>query len=176
MVSGLLTKNTFLKDLQHGSNALVDLTTFGGFTLRPQHGKAEKATQLLSDGNRSDGDVLRPPTPQAPPPMTAQDVLEVVMLKNWIFNVEVPLQFHPSFHTPEFISMDVGLGYGFGGLEVVIACQVAREDLTIVKAKTSSSKHVQKRRIIAFTIVDNDLEFDADFSLDIVVVMQEGLP
>jgi hypothetical protein len=38
--------------------------------------------------------------------------------------------------------MDVGLGYGFGGLEVAIAGQVVREDLTIATAKTSSSKHV----------------------------------
>jgi len=41
VVNGLLAKNTFLKDLQHGSNALANLTTFGGFVLR--HGKAEKA-------------------------------------------------------------------------------------------------------------------------------------
>jgi len=158
----------------------------------------------LSDGNCSDGDALQPPMLQDPPPMTTQDAMEMVMLKNPNFNVEVPPQFHPSFGTPEFISMDVGLGYGFGGLELVIAGQVAREDLTIVKAKTLSSEHVQKRRIIAFTLVttisplntplgsgsrlisasrkelqgpllvDNDLELEADFSLDIVIVMQEG--
>jgi len=43
VVNGLLAKNTFLKDLQHGSNALANLVAFGGFALRPQHEKAEKA-------------------------------------------------------------------------------------------------------------------------------------
>jgi len=158
----------------------------------------------LSDGDRNDSDALQPPTPQAPPPMTAQDAVETVMLKNQIFNVEVPLQFHLSFRTPKFISMDLGSGYGFRGLEVAIVGQVAPEDLRTVKAKSLSSKHAQKRRIIASTLVttisplntplgnrsrlifasreepqgpslvDNDLELDADFLLDIVVVMQEG--
>lgn len=90
-MNGLLTKNMFLKDFQHGSNALADLMTFRGFALRPQHGKVEKAAQLLSNGDRSDGHALRPPMPQAPPPVTAQDAVEAVMLKNQIFNVEVPL-------------------------------------------------------------------------------------
>ncbi len=159
----------------------------------------------MNDGGRGDGDAPQPPTPQAPPPMTAQDVVESVMLKNQIFNVKVPLQFHPSLRTPEFISMDVGSGYGFGGLEAAIAGQVVHEDLMIVKAKSLSSKHTQKRRIIASTPittisplnmalgngsrlisasreepqgpspVDNHLELDADFPLDIIVVMQKGV-
>jgi len=158
----------------------------------------------LSDGSRGDSDALQPPTPQAPPLVIAQDMVETIMLKNQIFNVEVPLQFHPFLCTPEFISMDVGLGYGFGGLEAVIVGQVVREDFTTVKAKSLSSKHAHKRRIIASTpittislsnmplgngsrlisvskeepqgpsLMDNDLELDADFALDIVVIMQEG--
>lgn len=94
MASGLSIKNLFMKDLKHGSNALGDSATFGGFVLHPQHGKVEKATQLLSNGGRSNGDVLRPPTPQALPPTTAQDMVEMAMLKNRIPNVEVPLQLH----------------------------------------------------------------------------------
>jgi hypothetical protein len=37
--------------------------------------------------------------------------------------------------------VDVGSGFGFEGLEVV-AGQVVSEDLTIVKAKALSSKHM----------------------------------
>ncbi len=98
----------------------------------------------MNNGSHGDGDAPRPPTLQAPPPVIAQDVVEAVMLKNQIFNVEVPFQFHPSLHTPKFISMDVGSGYGFGGLEVAIAGQVVREDLMTVKAKSLSSKHAKK--------------------------------
>jgi len=63
MTSSLSAKSSFLKDLQHGSNALADLTTFGGFVLRLWHRKVEKATQLLRDGGRNDGDAQRPPMP-----------------------------------------------------------------------------------------------------------------
>ncbi len=117
------------------------MAAFGGFALRSQHGKAEKATQFLSDGSHSDGDVPRPPTPQVPPLVTTQDVVEVAALKNRIPNVEVPLQFHPFPHIPKFIFVDVGSGFGFGGLEIVAVGQVGREDLTTIKAKASSSKH-----------------------------------
>jgi hypothetical protein len=70
-----------------------------------------------------------------------QDVVEVAALKNRIPNVEVPIQFHPFPHTLEFISMDAGLGFGFGGLEAAIVGQVAQKDLMTVKAKALSSKH-----------------------------------
>jgi hypothetical protein len=99
--------------------------------------------------------------------------------------------------------VDVGSGFGFGGLEVVAIGQVVCEDLTTVKAKAPSSKHAQKRTTsstptttifplntplgsgLEFTFpsgeksqdpssVDNDLELDADFLLDMVAVTQEG--
>jgi hypothetical protein len=63
LASGLLAKNSSLKDLQHKNNALADSTAFRGFALRPQHGKAKKITQLLNNGGHSDGDVPRPPKP-----------------------------------------------------------------------------------------------------------------
>ncbi len=100
---------------------LIDLVAFGGFALRPQHEKVEKATQLLSDGNCSDGDAPQPPMLQAPPPAIAQDAVEAAVLKNRIPNVEVPPQCHPSPHTPKFIFVDASLGFGFGGLEAIAA-------------------------------------------------------
>ncbi len=77
VASGLSIKNSSLKDLKHGSNALGDSMAFGSFMLHAQHGKAEKAAQLLSNG-----DVFQPPTRQALPPMTTQDVVEATVLKN----------------------------------------------------------------------------------------------
>jgi hypothetical protein len=67
VANGLSTKSSSLKDFQHGNNALVDSTTFGGFMLRLQHEKVKKAPQLLNNGGRNDGDVPRPPTLQALP-------------------------------------------------------------------------------------------------------------
>jgi hypothetical protein len=90
----------------------------------------------MSDGGCSDGDGLQPLTPQAPPLMIAQDVMEMALQKNWIPIIEVPPQLHPFSRTPKFISVDVGTCFGFGGLEVVAASQVACEDLMTVKAKT----------------------------------------
>ncbi len=75
---------------------------------------------------------------KAPPLVTTQDTVEVATLKNRIPNVEVPLQFHPSSHTLEFIFVDAGSGFGFGGLKNT-ASQVTCEDLTTVKAKAPSS-------------------------------------
>ncbi|CAM6023227.1 unnamed protein product [Sphagnum balticum] len=68
--------------MTHGSNALANSMAFGGFALQSQHGKAEKAVQLLSEGDRNDGDAPQPPMPQAPPPMTTQDAMEATALKN----------------------------------------------------------------------------------------------
>jgi len=166
--------------------------------------QAEKATQLLSDGGHSDGDAPRPPMPQVPPPATPQDVVEVTAQKNRIPNVEIPAQLHLSPRIPEFISMDVGSSFGFGGLKAATAGQVAREDFTTTKGKVPNSKHAQKRRIVtsthAITIspmnmplgsmsgltspsgekpqgpspVDNNLELDVDFPINMVAIMQEG--
>jgi hypothetical protein len=90
-------------------------------------------------------------------------------------------------------------------LEAAVVGQVVCEDFTTVKAKAPSSKHAQKRRTIASTLattisplntplrsgsrltypsrkepqgpslVDNDPEFDVNFLLDMVAVMQEGV-
>jgi hypothetical protein len=46
--------------------------------------------------------------------------------------------------------VNAGSGFGFGGLDTVVASQVAREDLSTTKAKAPSSKHVQKKRIATF--------------------------
>jgi hypothetical protein len=135
--------------------------------------------------------------PQAPPLATAQDAMEVATLKNQIPNVEVPPQLHPFLRTLKFISMDASSGFGFS-LEATATGQVACEDLTTAKAKALNSKHVQKRRTTASTpattifplntplgngsrltsplgqepqgpsLVDNDLELDVDFSLDML--------
>jgi hypothetical protein len=136
----------------------------------------------------------------------AQDTVEATALKNRILNVKIPPQHHPSPHILEFIFVDANLGFGFGGLAAVASGQVAREDLTTIKAKAPSLKHTQKRRIAASTPpttifplntplgnglgltslskeepqdpspMDNNLELDAIFPLDMVVVMQEGAP
>jgi hypothetical protein len=134
----------------------------------------------------------------------AQNVVEAVAQKNWIPNVKILPQLHPSPRTPKFISADASSGIGFGGLEAAVVSQVVHEDLTTTKAKAPSLKQAQKRRTIASTHVttisplntplsnesrltslsgegpqgpspmDNDLKLDADFLLDMVTVMQEG--
>ncbi|CAK9877894.1 unnamed protein product [Sphagnum jensenii] len=101
--------------------------------------------------------------------------------------------------------MDADLGFGFGGLETSAVRQVVHEDLMIVKAKAPNSKQAQKRRTTTSTLattifplnmplgngsgltfpsreepqgplsVDNDLELDADFLLDMVAIMQVGI-
>ncbi len=120
MASGLSAKISSLKDLPHRNNAPVDSTAFGGFVLRLQHGKAEKAAQLLSDGDHSDGDVPQPPTLQAPPLATAQDAVEVAIQKNRIPNVEIPPQLHPSPRIPKFISVDVARALGLGAWKLLL--------------------------------------------------------
>ncbi len=119
--------------------------------LRSQHRKFEKAVQLLNDGIRSDGDALQRLTPQAPPLMTAQDIVEAALEKSWIPIVEVPLQLHAFPRTPKFIFVDAGSGFGFGGLEATTAGQVVYEDLMTIKAKASSLKRAQKRKTITST-------------------------
>jgi len=94
--------------------------------------------------------------------------------------------------------VNAGSGFGFGGLDVVATCQIAHEDLSTAKVKASNSKHAQKRRTttstpapsipplntppgnklgIVFPLkegpqgsspMDNDLELDVDFPLDMV--------
>jgi hypothetical protein len=131
--------------------------------------------------------------------------VEVVALKNQIPNVEIHFQRHPSPRIPKFIFAIAGSGFGFEGLEAATIGQVVREDLMTVKAKASSSKDAQKRRITTSTppttisplntppgngsrltfplgeepqgplLMDNDLELDVELPLDMVAVMQEGV-
>jgi hypothetical protein len=67
--------------------------------------------------------------------------VEVVVLKNQIPNVKVPLQLHPSPCIPKFISMDVGLGFAFEGFEDIATGQVVCKDLMTTKTKAPNSKH-----------------------------------
>jgi hypothetical protein len=75
------------------------------------------------------------------PLVMAQDKVEAAALKNQIPNVKVPPNSNLLLILQSFIFVDVGSCNGFGGLEAATACQVAREDLTIAKAKAPSSKH-----------------------------------
>jgi hypothetical protein len=53
------------------------------------------------------------------------------------------------FHTPYSLFVGVGPSFGFGGLDTIVARQVAREDHSAAKARPPSSKQVQKRKTIA---------------------------
>jgi hypothetical protein len=64
----------------------------------------------------------------------------------------------------EFISVDAGLGFGFGGLEVAATNQIAYQDLTTTKAKAPSSKHAPKKMTTASTPVTTISPFNTPLS------------
>lgn len=64
--------------------------------------------------------------------------------------IKVSPQIHPSPRTSNLLFVNAGSGFGFGGLDIVVAGQVAREDLPTTKAKAPSSKHVHEKRIATF--------------------------
>ncbi len=153
----------------------------------------------MNDGTLNKGDAPQLPSPHAPPPVMTQVTTKTAMPQNWTHIIEVPLQIHLPPRTSDILFVNAGSDFGFGGLDIVATCQIAREDLSTAKAKASSLKHAQKRRTTTSTPapsilplntppsnglknvsllrkrpqgpspVDNDLELDANFLLDMVV-------
>jgi hypothetical protein len=102
------------------------------------------------------------------------------------------------------LSADVNLGVSFGGLDVITVRQVAREDLSVAKARAPRSKNNQKRKPVVLVRapptptlitppsngigttsppgediqgplpVDYGLKLEAEFSLEMVLEMQEN--
>jgi hypothetical protein len=133
-----------------------------------------------------------------------QVVAKVVTHPNQTHFLKAPPHAYPSPYISNFSSRKASSGFGFGGLDAVATSQVACENLSTPEEKAPSSKQEQKRRTTSFTFapyippfitplgnksiiaspsgeepqgpspVDNDLELEAEFPLDMVVEMQEG--
>jgi hypothetical protein len=65
---------------------------------------------------------------------------ETITHPNQTHFLEVPLHTYHFPCTSSFLSRKAGLGSRFGGLDAVVAGQVAHEDLSTAKEKAPSSK------------------------------------
>jgi hypothetical protein len=118
--SSLTLESSPLKDPRHESGASTNLAALGRFMLRLQHGKAEKSVQLLCDGGYNKGDAPQLPTPQDfPCKDTSHKGSDCASKSNPLLrgtSSNLPFSLHP-----DFSSRNAGSGFGFGGLDTVVA-------------------------------------------------------
>jgi hypothetical protein len=60
--------------------------------------------------------------------------------------IQVPLFTSLPTHITYLLAISIGSRFGLGGLDAIVAGQVAREDHSATKVKASSSKHMQRRK------------------------------
>jgi hypothetical protein len=136
--------------------------------------------------------------------MPTQGVAEAVETSNPTHFIQVPPLTSSPTRIADLSATSVEPGFGLGDLDAIATGQVAQEDHSTVKAKASSSKLMQRRKLTNLALapsappltvpqgngtrstppsgeepqglsqVDYELELEADFPSEMVLKMQEG--
>jgi len=136
--------------------------------------------------------------------MPTQGVAKAAETSNPIHFIQVPPFTSSPTRIANLSATSIGPGFGLGDLDAIATRQVAQEDHSTVKAKMSSSKLMQQRKLTTpasapsappltvppgngtgstppsgeepqgLSPVDYELELEADFPSEMVLKMQEG--
>jgi hypothetical protein len=193
-----------LKNPNHGSKAPAVLATFRGSTQQPLFARTDEVARSGSKGSHNDENVHRPPQLHDPLLMPTQGVAEAAETSNPTHFIQVPPLISSPTRIVDLSATSVGPGFGLGDLDAIATGQVAQEDHSTVKAKASSSKFMQRRKLTTpasapsvppltaspgngtgsispsteepqgLSPIDYELELEADFPPEMVLKMQEG--
>jgi hypothetical protein len=147
---------------------------------------------------------MKTTTDHDPPFAPTQGATEAAEAPNPTHFIQVPPLTSPPISTTNVSTSNVGLRFGLKGLDAIATRRVAREDHSTIKAKVSSWKHTKRRKPITLASapstpllivlpgnrtgfappsdeephrpspVDNELELEANFRLEMVLEMQKG--
>jgi len=136
-----------LKNPDHGSKTLAVLVTLRGSTQQPLFARTDEVARSRSKGSHNDENVHRPPQSHDPLLMPTQGVAEAAETSNPTHFIQVPPLISSPTRIADLSATSVGPRFGLGDLDTIAIGQVAQEDHSTIKAKVSSSKLMQRRKL-----------------------------
>ncbi len=136
-----------LKNPDHGSKAPAVLVTLKGSAQQPLFARTDEVARSGSKGSHNDENVHRPPQSHDPLLMLTQGVAEAAVTSNPTHFIQVPPLTSSPTRIVDLSATSVGPGFSLGDLDAIATGQVAQEDHSTVKAKVSSSKLMQRKKL-----------------------------